>query len=325
MMGVPTGGDMRAPLIRLGCLLSLLIPSSTSAVAMDWTPIGNPGNACDPQPLGCLGAVSYAYNIGTYEVTNAQYAEFLNAKAVSDTLFLYNASMGSDAGGITRTGTSGSYSYNVTAGRESWPVNYISFLDAVRFANWMNNGQGGADTETGAYTLLGGAIPTNRFTVTRNVGATILLPTEDEWHKAAYYSPSGVYYEHAAGSDLAVTCAAPTAAANHANCGNAVGGPTEVGSYTGSTSPYGTSDQAGNVWEVTELINPELTSQRVIRGGAFNSSTFFIGASSLRPPADTDFEDASRGFRLVMIPEPGTGLLVIAGMLGLAGWRRTRA
>ena len=28
------------------------------------------------------------------------------------------------------------------------------------------------------------------------------------------------------------------------------------------------------------------------------------------------------GFRLAMVPEPSTGLLVIAGLLGLAGWRR---
>jgi PEP-CTERM motif len=30
------------------------------------------------------------------------------------------------------------------------------------------------------------------------------------------------------------------------------------------------------------------------------------------------------GLRLAMIPEPSTGLLVIAGLLGLAGWRRAR-
>ena len=63
-------------------LLSLLIASRGSAVTMAWTPIGNPGNACDPQPdtgfgAGCFGAVTYTYSIGTYEVTNAQYAEFL--------------------------------------------------------------------------------------------------------------------------------------------------------------------------------------------------------------------------------------------------------
>ena len=38
----------------------------------------------------------------------------------------------------------------------------------------MNNGQGTGDTETGAYTLLGGtAAPSNADTVTRNTGATI--------------------------------------------------------------------------------------------------------------------------------------------------------
>ena len=79
----------------LGSFLVLLLAVSASAVAMDWTPVGDPGNACDPQPLvaggtGCFGAVGYSYSIGTYEVTNAQYTEFLNAKAASDPLGLYN-------------------------------------------------------------------------------------------------------------------------------------------------------------------------------------------------------------------------------------------
>jgi hypothetical protein len=38
---------------------------SASAVTMDWTPIGNPGNACDPQSQGCFGAVGYDYYIVT--------------------------------------------------------------------------------------------------------------------------------------------------------------------------------------------------------------------------------------------------------------------
>src|SRR5262245_47333035 len=92
-------------------LLSLLIASSASAVTMAWTPIDNPGNACDPQSQGCFGAVGYAYSIGTYEVTYAQYAEFLNAKAASDPLGLYHTNMSSGAtgfGSIERSGTSGS-------------------------------------------------------------------------------------------------------------------------------------------------------------------------------------------------------------------------
>jgi formylglycine-generating enzyme required for sulfatase activity len=53
-------------------------------------PVGNPGNAADTatncvplEPLDC-GSVPYDYAISRYEVTNAQYAEFLNAVAASD-------------------------------------------------------------------------------------------------------------------------------------------------------------------------------------------------------------------------------------------------
>ena len=35
-------------------------------------------------------------------------------------------------------------------------MNYVSYFDALRFANWMNNGQESGDTESGAYTLLDG-------------------------------------------------------------------------------------------------------------------------------------------------------------------------
>src|SRR2546426_9948042 len=94
---------MRAPLIRLCCFLPLLIASSASAVTIDWTPVGNRGNACDPQSQGCFGSVGYPYQISKYEVTNAQYAEFLNAVAKTDTNALYSTSMGFGHGGITQT------------------------------------------------------------------------------------------------------------------------------------------------------------------------------------------------------------------------------
>ena len=49
------------------------------------------------------------YRIGRYEVTSTQYTEFLNAVADADPNGLYNTSMGSGYGGITRSGSSGSY------------------------------------------------------------------------------------------------------------------------------------------------------------------------------------------------------------------------
>jgi Sulfatase-modifying factor enzyme 1 len=186
---------MRAPLLGSLCLLSLAIAPSASAVSMAWSPVGNPGNACESQPAtpnggpgGCFGAVGYAYAIGTYDVTNAQYVEFLNAKAAADPFGLYHTNMSlSSYGGIARSGASGSYTYSATPGRGNLPVNFVGFFDALRFANWMNNGLGSADTETGSYTLLGGtATPSNANSVGRNDGATIVLPSENEWYKAAF-------------------------------------------------------------------------------------------------------------------------------------------
>jgi sulfatase modifying factor 1 len=315
---------MTMPLARLGCLLSLLLASSAPAVTMDWTPIGNPANACDQQSQGCFGSVGYSYSIGTYEVTNAQYAEFLNAKAKSDPLGLYSTNMGvAGSGGIARSGQSGSYTYSTVAGWADRPVNFVSFYDSVRFANWLNNGQGSGDTETGAYTLLGGtAEPSNGTTVTRNLGATIVLPSEDEWYKAAYYSPSGVYFDYPTGNDTQPLCTAPTATPNRANCGFIPAHLTDRGSYTGSASPYGTFDQGGNVAEWNETIIGG--SGRGLRGGTYQNSPSDL-ASSVRYSPGAASETPGWGFRLVMIPEPSTNLLVIAGLLGLAAYRRQRA
>src|SRR5262245_11568991 len=194
-------------------LLSLLIASSAPAVTMAWTPIGNAGNACDPQGLFCFGSVDYNYNIGTYEVTNAQYAEFLNAKAKSDPNGLYNQGMGDPSngqfggrGGITRSGTNGSYTYATIAGRESMPVNWTTYWDALRFTNWMNNGQGNGDTETGSYNLVEGD------EVTRTQSATFVVPSEDEWYKAAYYgAASASFFDYPAGTNTQISCAPPGA------------------------------------------------------------------------------------------------------------------
>ena len=318
--------------LLLSLLLSLGIASSSSAVSMDWTFVGNPGNACDDHgSAGCVGAVSYRYNIGTFEVTNAQYVEFLNAKAAADPLGLYNPSMGNAGfllyGGITRSGVSGSYTSSAIAGRGNMPVNWVTPYDAMRFANWMNNGQGSGDTETGAYTLLGGTeTPSNGTTVARNANATIALTSENEWYKAAYYDAVSTSFFHSPTASNTVACSTPTATPNRANCGSVLsfsGGFASVGSYTGSASAYGTFDQGGNVEELNESIG-DANGSRGIRGGHYRSSSpvnLSTATWGYVAPGGYDFI----GFRLAMIPEPSTGLLVIAGLIGLAGWRRVIA
>jgi formylglycine-generating enzyme required for sulfatase activity len=295
---------------------TLLATPASALVTMDWVPIGNPGNAPDPtfNPSTLTGSncysancgqVNYTYYISKYDVTNAQYAEFLNAvdPSGSNSLGLYDISMSTDVnnGGITNTGSAGSV-YQVKAGFANDPVTYVSFYDALRFANWLNNGQGNASTETGAYTLLGGTpTPSNGPTVTRNPGAISFLPSENEWYKAAYYNPAtSSYFAYPFGTNTEPTCAAPGAIPNTANCRDAIGHVSNVGAYTDSASPYGTFDQGGNVFQWNEQSVSD-GSYRGFRGGMWIFGPGYLAASA---PADGDpagVQGLGIGFRVASL------------------------
>jgi formylglycine-generating enzyme required for sulfatase activity len=128
--------------------------------------------------------VPYEYRIGKYEVTNAQYAEFLNAVDPMGTNLrgLYFSGMStSQHGGIDfSAGATAGSKYTVKPARDNDPVVYVTWNAAFRFANWLHHGQGKGDTETGAYTL-----GPNFKDITRNVGAKWFLPSENEWYKDA--------------------------------------------------------------------------------------------------------------------------------------------
>jgi formylglycine-generating enzyme required for sulfatase activity len=317
----------------------LLSAADARAVTIPTVPVGNVGNANDPLTGNLYGGVSYAYRIGTTEVTNAQYAVFLNAKAASDPLGLYNASMGNDAwGGITRSGASGSFTYATKANMGDKPVNYVSWYDSIRFANWLNNGQGTGDTETGAYTVLGGTpTPSNGPSITRNSGAIWFLTSENEWYKSAYYQPSAQggdtddYWLYPTGSNSVPTIATADSVGNISNPGANVanyshgadwnsqnGNVTTVGSAGPlSESYYGTSDQGGNVWEWNEALKSG--AFRNLRGGAFitdNDDADILWSSFVYYTSPWG-EFGYFGFRVATVPEPSTFALAALGILGL--------
>lgn len=161
-----------------------LVVGPSAAVQFDFAHVGNAGNASDPETG--FGAVAYDYAIGKHEVTNAQYTEFLNSADPNgtDDLRLYNPSMGGDFGGIEKSGINDGAHYTVVVGRERLPVTEVSFFDAMRFTNWMHNGQGGGGTEVGAYTI------SNGTDEVRSADARYWIPSEDEWYKAAYHDAS---------------------------------------------------------------------------------------------------------------------------------------
>lgn len=294
---------MKSGQIFLSALAALSCAASVaSAVSFEWITVGAPGNACDPQGPGrCFGAVDYIYRIAKHEVSNAQYVEFLNRKAASDPLGLYNTDMGT-WGGITRSGSPGSYAYTAIPGRENHPVNSLSYFDALRFINWLHNGQGNGDTETGAYTLLGGTATPSNTLVERNPGATIFLPTDAEWYKAAYYDTvAGIYYDYPAGTDALIVPSAPTSLPNRANCAGAGGGFTSVGSYPGSPSPNGTFDQGGNVAEWCDFI--VIFDHRSQRGGHAGSAPDRL-RGQIQEYDDPTYEFNGAGFRVAATGAP---------------------
>lgn len=172
-----------------------------AALVMDFVTVGDVGNAADSTGFG---AVNYAYKIGKYEVTIGQYTAFLNAVASTDSYELYNAAMATDLNiaGISRSGSSGSYSYSVinnSGSSANRPITYVSWFDAARFVNWLENGQptgsqGISTTENGAYTLDGvnsGIIAKNAINPNTGQALTYWIPSEDEWYKGAYYKGGG--------------------------------------------------------------------------------------------------------------------------------------
>lgn len=319
----------------------LLLAVSTSALAtaqspvtFDWAVVGNAGNAAD---WTGYGAVAYDYRIAKTEVTNAQYAAFLNEKAKTDPLGLYNTNMDLPNywyGGISRSGTDGNYSYAAQPGREDLPVTLVSWFDSLRFINWLHNGQGSGDTETGAYTLLGGTeTPSNAGSITRNPGALVYMPDEDEWYKAAFHDKTagtaGTYFDYAAGSDLPPPSTNPSndpSGANYYDGGYAISGTTSltpnllsgVGAYFDAPSTYGTFDQNGNVIEWTETY---AGNNRVLRGGEASATSFYM-RSEFRNTFNGPTLQSSAGIRVAaVIPEPGS-LALLGFALPLLARRR---
>jgi len=195
------------------------------------------------QDTNSYGAVAYDFKIQTYPVTNAEYAEFLNAVAVdgSPGKELYHINMGSfPHGGIERNGEFPTFSYVVKDNMEDKPINFINWFNAVRFINWISNGMTNDPdtTETGVYTLNG---TSKSSPLNKN---SYWLPTENEWYKSAYYDPDTLSYSaYSTKSNIlpdSVTVNSVGYATNTATNPDVCISPTPTNTHTASVTPTNT-------------------------------------------------------------------------------------
>jgi sulfatase modifying factor 1 len=276
---------------------AITIAHGGNSVDIDFVDIGNAGNTGQTytdsifQPNNQTythGAVAYDYKIGKFEITADQWAAVIAADSV--------------------VGNAGDWSGSQPTASSSW-------YEAAKFANWLTSGNAlqGAYGFSDATTFTG----VDRATALTTYGTIYVLPSEDEFYKAAYLKSDGSGYTLYATGD-----SVPTAGTD-ANYNSANSEPWNVGSGTAENN--GTYDMGGNVYEWGESAfaggEPTGGESRVLRGGFWNNDSSVLQSSG-RDLFSPDFENNAIGFRVASVsaavaavPEPSSvGLLVIGAM-----------
>lgn len=274
--------------------------------SIDFVDIGYGGNQWD-STTG-YGAVNYNYRMGKYEITIDQ---FMKARAADSRI----------GDGDENYWNSGVRSAGIIA-----PAGKVNWLEAAMFCNWLSSG----DALTGVYQFAGGGGLSAIDRSYRNgSGLAYVIPSEDEWYKAAYYRPinNGSYSAYASGLDSDPVHGTANGWNYVKGLDYAVGGPNYVWEAGfGAQEQNGTFDMTGNVWEWTESewdadIAPDWV---VLRGGGYSDNKYGIEAENRDTGSNLEYEAGDFGFRVAAIPEPSSVLLLTIGSGGLLFYRRAK-
>lgn len=280
---------------------SLLIAAGGGVVAaagpvpdydFDWVTIRDLNNPpirrMNDSLLDGRASISYPYRISRYEITTAQWMEFINTFTTqSDDLQHFGAVDFFWGAGIDPTydGPGVRYALSNHPNAAILPVFGVHWRDAARYCNWLHNGKGSdlASTENGAYdTSTFGDNPDHTITdqLTHNPGARFWIPTWDEWLKAVHYNADGRLWQKWGNPENAqFVSGCPGVGTTSAGAGHCGPGypfsPLDIpiGAYD-TTSFYGLHDVSGGAAEWTEWLANN--RYRVIEG---NSSASGNGSS----------------------------------------------
>ncbi len=323
----------------------------------DWVTIGNTNNAPYDRrttnspslnfPAG-RGSVGYEYRMSRLEITTGQWMEFVNTFTTqSDAMsfFFHEPAHWGGQSDLSYDGPGRLYELDPSIPNAAMAaVGGISWRDAARYCNWLNNGKSAdvASLTTGAYdTSTWGPGPTGgSFTdAERHLpGARYWIPTLDEYLKAAHYDPNkggegvGGWWLYNNRSDTEPVSGPPGVGETSAGTGDF---RIPLGSYPQTASAYGLLDLSGGASEWLEDwvrygVPGEPTEDRLWDGA------YIWQDPNLEPEQSRDLAYrtgganpqlglVTLGLRLASIPGPSAGaaglvFLVLAG----GGVRRRR-
>lgn len=239
--------------------------TGSNSFSLTFEAVENPSNSADTNDWGAVG---YSFGMSRYEISEGM-------------IDAYNAHSENSAFPIF---------YDSTPRGADKPATSITWNEAARFVNWLNTSKG----YSAAY-LFPGPNNSNISSWTedhpddwnplnpyRSKRAVYVLPTLDEWYKAAYYDPAlndgdGGYWKYAVKTNTDPTPVTGGTGQDEVVYGNGVSGSPADITNAGGLSAYGVMAMNGNVWEWTETPEGDGyytgSSQRGFVGGSWADMT----------------------------------------------------